>query len=185
MHRYFILTGFAVLGTLFLLMVLIFWKKGYHLMGIPGIDKFYFISGKIALFVPWALFIFKAVSPKSGYIIVPPLMSWVAVVFLWTGSLILLLGIYTLNESLKVGLPGEKTNLKTTGIFRISRNPVYTGAFLISFASCLYFPDLINISLTLYGIYIHHRIIMSEEKFLKARFMEQWTDYKSKVRRYL
>ncbi len=185
MHRYFVLAGFSLLGILFFLIVLIYRRKGIRFMGIPSIEKFYFITGKITLFIPWALFLFKAISQKSGYIIVPSALSWIAVVLLWIGSFILLLGLYTLKESLKIGLPLEPTILKTKNIYRISRNPIYTGAFLISFGSCLYFPDLINISFTLYGIYLHHRIILSEEKFLQVRFQDQWTQYQLKVRRYI
>ena len=160
MHRYFVLAGFCLLGILFLMMVLIYHRKGFHLLGIPPIEKFYLIMGKLVLFIPWALFLFKAISPKSGYIIVPMMVSWIATLFLWVGSFILLAGMFTLRESLKVGLPEEETHLKTKGIYHFTRNPIYLGAFLISFGSCLYFPDLINISFMLYGIYIHHRIIL-------------------------
>lgn len=185
MHRYFVIAGFCLLGIMFFFMVMVYKRKGFHLIGIPTLEKFYFITGKIALFTPWALFIIKAISPKTGYIIVPPAMSWSAVILLYSGSIILFLGMLTLKESLKVGLPEEKTSLKTRGIYRISRNPIYVGAFLISLGSCLYFPDLVNVAFTLYGIYIHHRIILSEEKFLQARFTEHWNQYKLKVRRYL
>jgi len=185
MHRYFVFAGFSLLGILFLLMILIYHKKGFHLIGTPSIEKFYFFSGKFALFTPWGLFLFKAISPKSGYIMVPQWMSWAAVGFLWTGSLILLLAMYTLRESLRIGLPQGETNLKTRGIYHYSRNPIYAGAFLISFGSCLYFPDLVNIFFILYGFYMHHRIILSEEKFLEEKFKAEWKEYRLDVRRYL
>lgn len=185
MHRYFILSGFTVVGIIFFLFLMIQRKKGYDLVGILPIEKFYFIIGKIALFTPWALFIFKAISPDSGYIQVPAMLSWFAVFLFFIGAIILLSGIFQLNESLKAGLSRDQFNFKTGGIFRYSRNPLYFGSFLISMASCLYFPDLINISFTLYGMYIHFRIILSEEKFLYSKFPEQYARYKTNVRRFI
>jgi protein-S-isoprenylcysteine O-methyltransferase Ste14 len=35
------------------------------------------------------------------------------------------------------------------------------------------------------GIYVHHLIILSEERFLEGRFGGDWIAYKKKVRRYL
>jgi len=164
--------------------VLILRKNGLNFFGAPPIDKFFFITGKITLYTNWGFFVYKAISPKSGYVIVPTYLSWAATILLFFGTLLLIMAFHDLGEALKVGLPKEKTQLKTNGVYRISRNPLYLGVFLITMGSCFYFPDLINISFGIIAIYIHHLIILAEEKFLGEKFGSDWNNYRKKTRRY-
>ena len=89
-----------------------------------------------------------------------------------------------LGDSFRVGLPGETTSLKTGGIYRFSRNPIYVGVDLIAVASILFIPLVFNIICAVIGIVVHHFIILSEEKFLENRFKEEWLAYKKKTCRY-
>ncbi len=185
LHSYFVLVAFAGLLLVFLIQVARLKKIGLDIKGTPTIDRFYFYTGKIAIFTTWGLFIVKAHSPCIGYINLPESVSWIAVGVLYAGVLILSVGLVHLGKSLKVGIPTHKTTLQTKGLYRISRNPIYVGVHLIAFASCLYFPDLVNIVFTVYGIYIHHKIIGEEERFLWERFGKDWLVYSARVSRYL
>jgi len=185
LHSYFVLSAFILLGVSLIVIVLVSKNEDSKFLGTPTIDKFLFISGKIALFISWGLFMNKALFPKSGYIPVPAFLSWGATLLLWIGTGIVIAAFYSLGESLKVGLPIEETKLKTHGIYRFSRNPLYAGVCLINIASCLYFPDLVNIVFTIFGLYIHHQIVIGEEKFLESRFGSAWEEYHDKVRRYV
>ncbi len=184
-HSYFVLIAFITCGVVLLIQMMALRREGSELFGKPSIEKFYFYSGKIAIFTTWALFIVKAIFPKLGYIIVPVYLSWFATGLLYIGAIVVSIAFIDLGRSLKVGLPQQETKLKTNGIYRFSRNPIYLGVCLIAIASCLYFPDLINISFTLYGIFVHHKIIAGEELFLANRFGNEWTNYSSNVRRYI
>lgn len=184
-HRYFVFLAFIVLGVILTIQLLKLRRKGEQFIGKPAINKFSFFSGKMTIFISWGLFIFKAISPDTGYLTVPCTLSWIAVGLLWAGTFIMSIAFIHLGQSLKVGFPIEPTCLKTTGIYRFSRNPLYLGLFLISFGSCFYFPDLINITFVLYGIFIHHRIVLSEEEFLSARFGQEWEEYRIRTRRYI
>jgi len=154
-------------------------------MGTPTIEKLYFYSGKFAVLITWVMFIIKASFPGSGYIYMPDSISWFAVILLYIGVIIILIAFIHLGKALTVGLPEQPTSLQTRGIYRMSRNPLYVGVHVIMFASCLYFPDLINVSFTLYGIVIHHRIIKQEENFLAGRFGTDWMIYSARVSRYV
>ena len=158
-------------------------KSGY--LGKPTLDPFSFYSGKLALFIPWVLFMIKATYPGIGYLSIPLFLAWAAVGLLWAGTVILTIALIQLGNSIAIGLPEEVTGLKTSGLYRLSRNPIYIGVFMMSIASVIYFPDLINAAFVLYGIYQHHRIILEEEKFLSERFGLEWKDYRKTVRRYL
>jgi len=84
-----------------------------------------------------------------------------------------------------MGIPDVETNLRTTGLYRFSRNPMYVGAYLICIGSNIYFPSLLNFSLMLMGVYVHHQLILEEEKFLSSRFGDSYMNYMQHVRRYL
>lgn len=184
-HSYLVLAAFTVLGIVMFLVYTIFSKREISLLGTPTIDRFYFYAGKFTIFATWAAFILKAVYPKAGYIHVPLSLSYAAAAILWTGVIIMTASFTSLGDALKVGLPTVPTKLKTGGLYRFSRNPIYVGVFLISIASCLYLPDIVNISFTLFGIYIHILIIREEERFLSARFGEDWERYRQQVNRFL
>jgi protein-S-isoprenylcysteine O-methyltransferase Ste14 len=184
-HSYLVILAFIIIGLILTIQMFAMQQHGSEKLGKPSIAKFYFYSGKITLFTTWAFFITKAIFPEIGYIRVPPSLSWIAVGLLWLGAVIVSLAFRDLGPSLKVGLPKQETQLKTNGIYRFSRNPIYVGVILIAIASCLYFPDLINISFTIYGILIHHKIIRGEERFLSRRFGDEWSAYCAHVRRYL
>jgi protein-S-isoprenylcysteine O-methyltransferase Ste14 len=91
----------------------------------------------------------------------------------------------TYQLSLRVGLAQEKTSLRTTGIYRISRNPMLFGLYLMALGSAIYVQNPINWLLVIIALVIHHKIILAEEISMQNRFEEQWTKYCNSVRRYL
>jgi protein-S-isoprenylcysteine O-methyltransferase Ste14 len=184
-HRYFVISAFIVLAVSLYLAGRMVRKAGISVRGVPSIDPVFFYSGKLLLFVSLALFAAKAIIPDFGYIQVPIAIAWSATAILWLSTLWIVTALHQMGTSLFIGLPSSETSLKTKGLFSISRNPLYTGIHFIAIASCLYFPDLINITFTIYGIVVHHYIIRGEEKFLQMRFGEHWENYRKKVRRYL
>ncbi len=180
-----ILITFSLLGASMFVIGAQYRNKGINFFGRPTIEKRYFITGKVSLFASWALFLVKAMLPGWGWNPVSDGVAWFAALLNGIGTLIMILAFYKLGSSLRVGLPEKKTQLQTSGIYYISRNPIYLGFFLICIASCLFFPNPINIVLVLYGMLIHHRIILEEEKFLANRFGNAWENYILKVRRYI
>jgi protein-S-isoprenylcysteine O-methyltransferase Ste14 len=174
-----------MLGLSLLIQGFLLRNKSRNFLGKPTIDGFYFYSGKLAIFIGWGFLISKALFPALGWLEIPNLLSLFAAIITCFGACIMISAFITLDISLKVGLPEEHSVLQTGGLYRISRNPIYVGVFLINGASCLYFPDPINLVCLIYGVFIHHQIIRGEEKFLAARFGEEWTRYQAKVRRYL
>ncbi|MEI6683198.1 MAG: methyltransferase [Bacteroidota bacterium] len=185
MHSYFVLTAFALLIVFFILQIARIRGEGFELVGKPSIDRYYFFSGKVTLFTTWVLFCLKAINPKLVCIQLPFYLNWFAVALLWAGILLVLLATLSLGKSLRVGLPQTQTALQSRGVYRLSRNPLYLGVFTIAAGSCIYFPDLINVSFAIFGIYTHHQIIKGEEQFLKTRFGAEWENYAAHVRRYL
>lgn len=184
LHSYAVLIAFTLLALVLGFIVATLQQKNVHLLGKPTIDKFFFYSGKFSLLACWGFFILKAVLPTIGYIDVPRYLSWAGVSLLYLGGILLVYSFVSLGDSLKVGLPENNTKLKTSGIYRYSRNPIYLSVYIICLASCIYFPDLLNVTLAVYGIIIHHKIVQGEETFLARRFGEEWEKYSMHVNRY-
>lgn len=142
------------------------------------------ILGKIAMAVCLLFFALKN-QVADGLLYDGALTRTVGALLAAGGLLLVVLGFVFLGRSVSVGLPGEQTELKTQGIFRVTRNPLYLGGFLACAGSCLYSMHIVNILLCILTIAIHHRIVLKEEEFLEKRFGQQWLDYKQRVHRYL
>jgi protein-S-isoprenylcysteine O-methyltransferase Ste14 len=84
-----------------------------------------------------------------------------------------------------MGLPTEKTALKTGGPYKYTRNPMYLGGLLTCFAAIAWTANPIIFVLTVVATIVHHKIVLAEEKYLAAEFGDAWTKYSSKVPRYL
>ena len=153
------------------------------LFGKTSINPFVFYFGKLA-FVGNFIFIFLGAymgAPKPNIWI---LLADLIILFI-PGIFIYVTSINQLRESLRVGLPEEETTLKTHGLYKYTRNPIYVSVYMLGLASCIYVPHWLNISLLVIAITIHHFIIKAEEKFLLAKFKEQWFEYTKRVRRYI
>jgi len=184
-HSIIVILSMSFLGLGLLIQGYKLSRKGQHFLGAPAIQTAWFITGKISLFLCWGLLLAKAIGPSLGWLLVFPPLPWIALILLIPGVLIMVVSFYDLGASLKVGLPREETALKTNGLYRYSRNPLYLGVYMVTIASVIYFPDIANIIFAASGIVIHHLITLSEEKFLSERFGDPYKVYKKKVRRYI
>jgi protein-S-isoprenylcysteine O-methyltransferase Ste14 len=91
-----------------------------------------------------------------------------------------------LGDDLIFGLPetGIKS-LKTDGIYRISRNPLYLGFILIIISSWICTPNPVNIAAGTFAIVMHHIIVLREEKYLISLTGSEYINYMKKTGRYL
>lgn len=83
--------------------------------------------------------------------------------------------------------PGRPTSrIVTTGVFAISRNPLYVGGFCVLAGialACRLVWALLTIPLTLMAC--NYALIASEERFLAARFGAEYREYAASVRRWI
>ncbi|MGZ5219000.1 MAG: methyltransferase family protein [Chitinophagaceae bacterium] len=77
-------------------------------------------------------------------------------------------------------------NLVTTGIFSHCRNPLYVGNILILAGLGVASNSIIFIAIaTPLFIFFYQAIVKAEENFLQNKFGQQFTDYCSKVNRWM
>jgi protein-S-isoprenylcysteine O-methyltransferase Ste14 len=81
---------------------------------------------------------------------------------------------------------GSTSQLVTSGVYRFSRNPIYLGLLLIVIGLPLYFGLYWGIVLSpLFIFLMNHLVIQHEELYLERKFRDAYTDYRSRVRRWL
>jgi len=109
--------------------------------------------------------------------------------FIVTGSLFIVFGVghFRINKTtVNPTKPEQATSLVTSGIYSLSRNPMYVGFvfWLAGFSFC--YLNLISILLTLgFYIYMDKVQIPHEERALTFVFGERYTRYQVQVRRWL
>lgn len=166
-------------------------KNGKHAMGKPTIQPALFYSSKFLLFTVWALFGVIAVFPEYRHIVpfliqnqIPEVQKLMSAVFLIPANLIIVPAYLSMGLITNIGLPTGKHELRTGGIYRISRNPMYASFIFLNTATFLFLPSILLLIVMLYGMVVHHFIILGEEKFLDREFGSEYQKYKSKVPRY-
>ncbi len=82
--------------------------------------------------------------------------------------------------------PNKSSALVNTGVYKITRNPMYVGLLFILSAWCLYLDSpAALIGVVGFIFYIHTFQILPEERMLITLFGEQYKEYQSRVRRWL
>ena len=97
-----------------------------------------------------------------------------------------LAALYEMKNSWRVGIKyDQKTDLVTSGIYALSRNPYFLSYDLLFLGLFLIYPSLVFLILTLVLIAMFHFMIMEEEAYLEKVQGENYINYKKKVSRYL
>jgi protein-S-isoprenylcysteine O-methyltransferase Ste14 len=142
------------------------------------------LLGKFAIFGCPLFFLFPTTA-KGTMLYESDLTRIVGVTLYAAGLAMVLIALVQLGHSAAVGLPERETRLKTHGLYRLTRNPVYLGAFLACTGSCLMWMHAINFLLFAIAVAVHIRIVKSEEEFLEMRFGNEWLEYKERVPRFI
>jgi protein-S-isoprenylcysteine O-methyltransferase Ste14 len=78
------------------------------------------------------------------------------------------------------------TAIVTSGIYGYTRNPMYVAMALFYAAIALAADSLITLLfLVPLLIVVHHGVVLREERYLEAKFGDQYRRYKAKVRRWI
>ena len=82
--------------------------------------------------------------------------------------------------------PEETTTLVTTGIFSITRNPMYLGLFFLISSTVLFFGSWFGIIILIIFVwYINKFQIIPEEQTMEKLFGKKYNDYRQNVRRWI
>ena len=183
----------AVLVTIFpagFLIVLfgggaLFLRRNIEQDGEAPINRTLFYASKYSVVVLWGAMVIQSWGISISFIEVPRFLQLIALLLWVSGFVLLYLGRFTMGDSFRLGTPREDTSLRTDGLFRLSRNPMYVGMYATIVASALYTLNPVVVLLGVFVIAVHHRIVLAEEKHLRTMFDRKYSVYCSRVRQYI
>jgi protein-S-isoprenylcysteine O-methyltransferase Ste14 len=156
-----------------------------EIIGRTTIHPIIFYSGKFSGYLTWVALGLDSAGVHLTRGSDSVLLDRVSFVFLGVAAVFVLSSLVNLGASTRLGLPTGATELKTGGIYRISRNPMYVGFDALTLAAMLGLRSPIVLVLGGYSILVYQLIIIGEERFLAAAFGAPYREYRERVRRYL
>ncbi len=140
---------------------------------------------KILTYLMAFIQMFSIIINDNWYIInIPPYIKIIGLIIMIISNIIFLLSIIAMKENWRIGISNDNTQLVITGIYKISRNPVFLSFDLLYIGLLFVFPNPINLLFTIILIWMFDFQIMYEEQYLKIKFGEEYADYYNKVARY-
>jgi len=159
--------------------------KGENRLGEFPIRPPVFVAGKLAMGVSWGFLFVQAAGVPLTPFPIPAALEYASAVLLPLGIAFVIPAFWYLRSDSRLGISDNSGALRTMGIYRFSRNPMYLGFYLVTLASLLSVPHPVSIGCGLMGIYVHHRIVLAEERFLQKKHGASYEAYKHRVRRYI
>lgn len=152
--------------------------------GKEGFVKFIEVTLKITTYLVPVIQILSIVL-YSGTVHIALQITGVIVTAL--GVLAFITSVVQMKDNWRAGVQREeKTNLVTTGIYYISRNPAFLGFDLMYIGILLSFFNWYLFFATAFALlFFHLQIVNVEEEFLIEAFGEEYLEYKKKVCRYM
>jgi protein-S-isoprenylcysteine O-methyltransferase Ste14 len=113
-------------------------------------------------------------------------LSWVGVFLCVLGLVLFLLSLVSFGTSFRVGIDTHRPGaLITTGVFALSRNPIYVAFWIVLLGQFLIFPNWILLAYLPGAAWLFHRQVLREEEFLRKHYGPAYAQYCNRVRRYL
>ncbi len=175
-----------LLGTV-LGRVLVLRRSGTRAVHFGELDKTDFLIPPVALFYFYTVFAAAFDWPlvSSQRLFRSTVVAWLGVGACLGGVAVLVLSLVSFGNSFRVGIDVDQPGrLVTTGIFAVSRNPIYVGFFLFLVGQLLVFPNWVLLAYLVGGTWLFHRQVLREEEFMRQRHGQEYLEYCSRVRRY-
>ena len=160
-------------------------RRGIAMEGVTPINKNLFLLSKVAMMIPWAAMILQVFGVNISPLDAPAPLRWLSLALWASGFGLLLAGRIGLGSSFRVGCPESETALRTQGLYRYSRNPMYFGIYVTCLASTLYTLNPLVLVIGAGVASVHHRIVLAEEECLRKLLGREYDEYCRRVRRYL
>ncbi|MBR9868722.1 MAG: isoprenylcysteine carboxylmethyltransferase family protein [Oceanospirillales bacterium] len=105
------------------------------------------------------------------------------------GGLLAALGVFEFRKArttVDPRIPHKSETLVVSGVYRISRNPMYVGFLVVLAGWALYLSNLAAlVFLPLFVVYMNRYQIEPEERYMRERFGDDFDRYVGQVRRWI
>ncbi len=163
-------------------------RKGISAFKFGELDKTDFLIPPFALFYFYLIFAHAFGWPAVGraHFFHAAWLPWIGVFSCSIGLLFLFLSLVSFGTSFRVGIDTDRPDkLVTSGVFALTRNPIYVAFGFVLLGEFLIFPSWIMLIYLIAGIGLFHRQVLLEETFLSEHYGEEYRAYCARVRRYL
>lgn len=138
------------------------------------------VTAVLMWLISWSLPLFAFVFPARNAL---------GIALVTAGFMIAISGVVTFRRAkttVNPTKPQSSSSLVSWGVYRVTRNPMYLGLFLILIAWAIFLSKPIAfLFLPAYILYIDSFQIVPEERVLTTLFGPDFIAYKSRVRRWL
>lgn len=163
----------------------VFRRKKIEQGGEAPINKTLFATSKYSILVVWGAAVLQSWGIGLSVLEVPAVVTGIALAVWAVGFTFLFLGRFGLGSSFRLGTPKESTDLRTSGLYGVSRNPMYVGVYATILASALYTMNPLVWVLGAFVVAVHHRIVLAEEEHMRTAFGREYDEYCRRVGRYI
>src|SRR6201998_4249353 len=161
-----------LLGTVVSRVVLLR-RTGTRAMHFGELDKTDFLIPPVALFYFYTVFAAAFGWPlaSSRRFFQSTTAAWFGVGLCVGGVVILAASLLWFGRSLRIGIDVDQPGgLVTTGIFAVSRNPIYVGFFVFLVGQLLVFPSWGALIYLVAATALFHRQVVREEEFMRQHY---------------
>lgn len=114
------------------------------------------------------------------------IVRYLGILLIGIGTGVFIAAMITMRDSWRAGIPqGEKLQIVTKGIYRVSRNPAFLGFDLTYIGATIAFGNVALLLFSMVAIIMMHLQILEEEKYMETTFGGEYLTYKNRVGRYL
>jgi len=181
---------FALFVIIVLIRAAMLRKRGIRVLVFGQTDKSDFILVPLVLAIAYTALARTFGLPIWDVLIYPfwsgELAGWIGLALCAAAITGFALTLVSFGNSFRVGIDIAKPDkLVTSGMFSVSRNPIYV-CFLLFFIGLflIHRNIVITVAVALFALAIH-RQVLREERFLAEHYGEEYEEYCKKVRRYL
>lgn len=196
MDRYTLLTYLIVYLTVaFVLPTYRVWKRtGLNPVTFGGTDSAHDYVGMLFKMVMLILLLAtgaRALLPAVDEYLTP--ISWLEIDLLrYVGYALLLASLVwvvtaqvQMADSWRIGIDSSKTQLVSTGLFGVSRNPIFLGMMGTLLGLLLVLPNALTLTIFALGFALMQIQVRLEEEFLRRSQEGEYEEYANRVRRWL
>lgn len=114
------------------------------------------------------------------------IVRYLGILLIGIGTVVFIAAMITMRDSWRAGIPqGEKLQIVTKGIYRVSRNPAFLGFDLTYIGATIAFGNVVLLLFSMVAITMMHLQILEEERYMETTFGGEYLAYKNRVARYL
>lgn len=196
MDRYTLLTYLIVYLTVaFVLPTYRVWKRsGLNPVTFGGTDSAHDYVGMLFKMVMLILLLAtgaRALLPAVDEYLIP--ISWLEIdLFRYVGYALLLASLVwvvtaqvQMADSWRIGIDSSKTQLASTGLFGVSRNPIFLGMVGTLLGLLLVLPNALTLTIFALDFALMQIQVRLEEEFLRRSQEGEYEEYANRVRRWL